>query len=188
MTFLKSPGQQLDTKIRRFMEGRFHHDFSTVKVHADLLAHSSAREVGARAYSVGADVVFGEGEYVPGKASTIALVAHELAHVVQSSDARPNKTVEFDKDLRAEKEASDAAKIALNDADGSPKLTPAVSALRRFPSSDHPAEPDKGACWRGQDTTPQVIGQRAHRAIQADVRTLRSCLRRRNTCNCGPGC
>jgi hypothetical protein len=80
---LRSPGRQLDPKTRSFMESRFGHDFSHVRVHADAQASESARAVGARAYTVGRDVVFGSGEYAPATRGGQQLLAHELTHVVQ---------------------------------------------------------------------------------------------------------
>src|SRR6266705_1308953 len=62
---LGSPGQPLDAQTRAFMEPRFGHDFSSVRVHADAKAAESARAVNALAYAAGRDLVFGEGEYVP---------------------------------------------------------------------------------------------------------------------------
>jgi hypothetical protein len=59
------------------------HDFSEVRVHTDARAAESARAVGARAYAVGRDVVFGAGQYAPGGREGRRLMAHELAHVVQ---------------------------------------------------------------------------------------------------------
>ena len=61
---VSSTGQPLDPSTRAFMEQRFGHDFSRVKVHTDAKAMKSSQEVNARAYTVGSDVVFGEGEYV----------------------------------------------------------------------------------------------------------------------------
>src|SRR5262245_65918891 len=58
---LASPGQPLDVTTRSFMEPRFGHDFSRVRVHADARASESARVVSALAYTVGRDVVFGAG-------------------------------------------------------------------------------------------------------------------------------
>jgi hypothetical protein len=80
---LRSPGQQLDATTRAFMEPRFGQDFSGVRVHSDRAAAESARDVNARAYTVGRDVVFGDGSYAPGTNDGRRLLAHELAHVVQ---------------------------------------------------------------------------------------------------------
>jgi hypothetical protein len=80
---LNSPGQPLDAQTRGFMEPRFGHDFSQVRVHSDARATESAQAVNALAYTVGRDVVFGKGEYEPGTSEGRRLLAHELTHVVQ---------------------------------------------------------------------------------------------------------
>jgi len=80
---LSSSGQPLDTETRSFMEPRFGHDFSQVRVHADERAAESAQAVNALAYTVGSDVVFGPGEYTPTTSKGKRLLAHELTHVVQ---------------------------------------------------------------------------------------------------------
>jgi hypothetical protein len=85
---LRSHGQPLDAGTRAYMEPRFGHDFSGVRVHTDLRAAKSAQEVNALAYTVGRDVVFGAGEYAPGTTKGSRLLAHELAHVVQQAGSR----------------------------------------------------------------------------------------------------
>ena len=85
-------GQPLPLPVKAFFEPRFGHDFSRVRVHTDARAAASARAVGAQAYTVGRDVVFGAGQYAPGTSAGNRLLAHELAHVVQQSrqpDAPP---------------------------------------------------------------------------------------------------
>jgi len=82
---LNSPGQSLDPDTLAFMESRFGHDFSQVRLHTDAKAAESAQSVNARAYTVGQDVVFGERRYAPGKREGRRLIAHELAHTVQQS-------------------------------------------------------------------------------------------------------
>jgi hypothetical protein len=82
---LRSPGEALDAKTRAFMEPRFGHDFGQVRVHSDAKAAQSARAINAWAYTVGARVIFGDGQYAPHLATGQRLIAHELAHVVQQS-------------------------------------------------------------------------------------------------------
>jgi Domain of unknown function (DUF4157) len=65
---------------------RRYYDFSQVRVHADAGAAESARAVGARAYTVGSDVVFGAGEYAPDTEAGRSLLAHELTHVLQQRE------------------------------------------------------------------------------------------------------
>lgn len=84
---LASPGRPLDSSTRAFMEGRFGHDFGRVRVHTDARAAESARAVDALAYTVGADIVFGAGQYAPSTSAGRALLAHELTHVLQGGGA-----------------------------------------------------------------------------------------------------
>jgi len=80
---LRSPGRPLDAATSAFMEPRFGHDFSHVRVHSDSQATESARAVNALAYTVGRDIVFGVGQYAPHTSAGQHLLAHELAHAVQ---------------------------------------------------------------------------------------------------------
>ncbi len=84
---LTATGRPLDAGTRAFMEPRFGHDFSEVRVHTGALAEESARAVGARAYTVGRDIVFAGGEHAPENPLGRRLLAHELSHVVQQGAA-----------------------------------------------------------------------------------------------------
>jgi hypothetical protein len=80
---LARPGRPLDADTRDFMESRFGSDFAAVRVHDDSAAGASARDVDAHAFTVGQDIVFGDGQYQPHSDSGRHLLAHELAHTVQ---------------------------------------------------------------------------------------------------------
>jgi len=80
---LAGDGAPLEPATRQFMESRFGHDFGSVRIHADAQAAASAQSVGARAYTVGEDLVFNRGQYEPATPAGRHLLAHELAHVVQ---------------------------------------------------------------------------------------------------------
>jgi len=82
---LSSPGQPLGADLRAFMEPRFGHDFSQVRVHTNANAAESARAVNALAYTVGRDVVFGAGQYAPITYAGRQLIAHELTHTIQQA-------------------------------------------------------------------------------------------------------
>jgi hypothetical protein len=84
---LSSSGQSLDTATRSFMETRFGYDFGKVRIHTDRQAAASTRTVNALAYTIGQDVVFGEGQYAPQTLQGRRLLAHELTHVVQQNGA-----------------------------------------------------------------------------------------------------
>jgi peptidoglycan hydrolase-like protein with peptidoglycan-binding domain len=76
-------GAPLDTVARGRMERAFGFDFGSVRVHTDTRAVSLAARLGARAFTTGKDIAFASGEYKPGDILGEALIAHELAHVVQ---------------------------------------------------------------------------------------------------------
>jgi outer membrane protein OmpA-like peptidoglycan-associated protein len=132
---LHSPGRPLDPPTRAFFEPRFGHDFSKVRVHADALAAESARAVGALAYTLGPDVVFGAGQYAPTTDAGRSLIAHELTHVVQQRglappEAVPPLQVQDVADDR-EHEASATAARVMEDALGVPRIGADRRQLRR---------------------------------------------------------
>jgi hypothetical protein len=86
---VRRPGAGLDRASRAFMEARFGHDFSHVRVHADADAARSASAISARAYTIGDHVVFGPDAYAPDSDAGRRLLAHELTHVVQQGHAPP---------------------------------------------------------------------------------------------------
>ena len=107
---LQSSGQALDAQTRAQMEPRLGHDFSRVRIHTDARAAESAREVNALAYTMERDIVFNTGQYAPHSRAGQTLIAHELAHVVQQSNAgttnasaisQPNDPFERDADRAA---------------------------------------------------------------------------------------
>jgi Domain of unknown function (DUF4157) len=91
---LGSPGEPLDAETRAFMEPRFGYDFSRVRVHNDARAAESAIAINALAYTLGGDLVFGVGRYAPRSGEGQRLLAHELMHVVQQSQARNNPGIQ----------------------------------------------------------------------------------------------
>ncbi len=82
---LSSPGQPIDLETRAFMEPRFGHDFSRVRIHTDERAAESAKAVSAHAYTVGTNIAFAHGRYAAQTPAGRRLLAHELTHVVQQN-------------------------------------------------------------------------------------------------------
>lgn len=81
-------GRPLDSSTKSRMESAFGHDFSHVRLHTDASAASLSTQLDARAFTLGRDVAFAAGEYQPGTLVGDALMAHELAHVVQQGAAQ----------------------------------------------------------------------------------------------------
>lgn len=76
---LDSPGRPLDGETRAFIESRFGHNFSQVRVHTDARAAEAAQMVNARAFTVGKEVVLNPGQGALRTAAGLRLLAHELA-------------------------------------------------------------------------------------------------------------
>ena len=111
-----SSGQPLDSSARAWMEPRFGHDFSQVRIHTGPRAVEAAEAFNARAFTFGLNVVFGHGQYSPQSDNGRTLLAHELAHVVQQRATRrcsPRKS---------------QASLALEDTAPRVQRTPAVPA------------------------------------------------------------
>jgi hypothetical protein len=82
-------GRPLPSGVRSFFEPRFGHDFSQVRIHTGPEASESAASINARAFTYGSHIVFGAGEQQPESTPGRKLLAHELVHVVQQSNAAP---------------------------------------------------------------------------------------------------
>jgi hypothetical protein len=108
---LASSGRPLDTTTRNFMEDRFGHDFSEVRVHTDSRAAESAQAVSAKAYTVGQNVVFGKDHYSPATGEGMRLFAHELAHVIQQGKSGQTSLPSLSQDSPGEQEADRAASL-----------------------------------------------------------------------------
>jgi len=121
---LRSIGQPLDPAARAFMESRFRHDFSRVRVHSDTTATQSARVMRARAYTIGRDVILPQTDFAPHDLRGLKLLAHELAHVIQQERGGSVPAIssgaahEREADLAAESVITEGAHVTVNYATG----------------------------------------------------------------------
>lgn len=80
----RSAGQPLPGNVRARMEQAFGGvDLSGVRVHTGPEAQALARSIHARAFATGNDVFFNQGQFDPHSPRGLALLAHELTHVLQ---------------------------------------------------------------------------------------------------------
>jgi hypothetical protein len=89
-------GRALPASERSFMEPRVGRRLDSIRIHTGPEGASLARELNARAFSVGNDIAFASGEFQPGTASGRRLLAHEIAHVIQErggSELQPTPRV-----------------------------------------------------------------------------------------------
>jgi hypothetical protein len=83
----RTGGRPLDAGTRARFAAATGRDVPGVRVHDDAEAAESARALGARAYTIGSEVVFGAGAFAPQTSGGQRLLAHELTHVIQQRDA-----------------------------------------------------------------------------------------------------
>ncbi len=90
-------------------------DLGDVRVHTGDRSVQAAEQVQARAYTLGADIHFGAGQYRPGTPEGDHLIAHELAHSVQQRQggSPQGKLTIGSVDDAAETEADRAATAAI---------------------------------------------------------------------------
>jgi hypothetical protein len=83
---IESNGKPIDKETQKYMGSKFEWDFSNVRVHSSDKARESAKKIDAQAYTVGNNIVFGEGHEPDGSTEGRSLLAHELTHVVQQQN------------------------------------------------------------------------------------------------------
>lgn len=76
-------GSPLPETTRSFFEPRFGTDFSHVRVHTDSQAAETAKSINAKAFTVGPNIAFANGQYAPESGPGKQLLAHELTHTIQ---------------------------------------------------------------------------------------------------------
>ncbi|HSZ25471.1 MAG TPA: DUF4157 domain-containing protein [Cytophagaceae bacterium] len=105
----------LEGEVQAKMENSFGQDFSNVKIYKDS---GSAKDMNAKAYTKGTDIHFAPGAYHPDSKEGLALIGHELTHVVQQREGRVGpeevhgKGLEINQDVGLEKEADEVGKLA----------------------------------------------------------------------------
>ncbi|MGB5618365.1 MAG: DUF4157 domain-containing protein [Desulfobacterales bacterium] len=76
-------GTPLPAAQRAFFETRLGDDFGSVRIHTQPQSAHLARELHARAFTMGNDIVFDQDQYAPQTREGRRLLAHELVHVRQ---------------------------------------------------------------------------------------------------------
>src|SRR5688572_21918996 len=105
---LSGKGQSLSSHANYFFSSRMGYDFSNVKLHTDKKAAESAKDINAKAYTIGNNIVFNEGQYNTDSAEGKKLMAHELAHIVQQDNNNIKRAPGDKHDLTSATLAGDA--------------------------------------------------------------------------------
>jgi hypothetical protein len=139
-------GQQLPMSVQKEFGPRLGHDLSQVRIHTSAAAHTAVASVGARAFTLGRDLVFGAGEFAPGAAEGRRLIAHELVHWVQQG-GRVDRVQRL---LKIDAPASDDKTTAI------PQMTPLLGKL--CPDFDVDAKSGDVTAKSGSDCAKGTFG------------------------------
>jgi hypothetical protein len=106
------PGRPLESHVRSRMESAFGGSFGHVRLHTDAVAARINSNLAARAFTVGGDIAFADGEYRPGTIAGDLLLAHELAHTRQQA-GKGGPAAAFGATDHAAEQAADRAALAM---------------------------------------------------------------------------
>jgi hypothetical protein len=76
-------GTPVPDDLRASLGPLFGTDFADVRLHDDATSHATARDVEARAFTLGQHIHFGAGEFRPKEREGRQILAHELTHTLQ---------------------------------------------------------------------------------------------------------
>ncbi len=136
----RSKGRALDPATRSSMEHAFGHEFGNVRIHHDQQAVQS---LGARAFTLGSNIVTGAPMSVSQQPGATSLLAHELTHVVQQRN-RLGSAIQ--------PRASHAAEAEANRAERAVSLGRPVGAVSSQPLSVARQDLDTGLTSDGGTT------------------------------------
>jgi Domain of unknown function (DUF4157) len=128
-------------------------DLSHVAIHTDAESAAEARELGARAYTVGQNVHFGAGRFEPGTAEGKRLIAHELVHTLQQRDAPASGA----HDVSSAEDASEREATAL----AGPLAAGVASRVTQRPGRQLARDDEEKLDFEPKKWDPQFIGHRA---------------------------
>jgi uncharacterized protein DUF4157 len=173
---LKGSGEKLPGSARANAEQRFGQDLSHVRVHASEKAAASASSVGALAYSVGPDIVFGAGQFAPSTKTGEKLLTHELAHSVQQPQRYTGGDLQVDDPASPAEREAEAASRDLD----SPSIRIASTPNTIHRQTDPPAAGTTPADFGISLVVVDHGAGDAHAAAEAKLQEIYGHLRRAN--------
>ncbi len=100
----RGKGHQLDSKTNSYMSSRFGVDFDHIRIHNDSRAAEMNEGINAKAFTIGNDIYFNEGQYYPGSDEGKHLLAHELTHVLQQGQSQAVSIIQRERELDSTEE------------------------------------------------------------------------------------
>ncbi|MCB0429849.1 MAG: DUF4157 domain-containing protein [Flavobacteriales bacterium] len=92
-------GRSMDQTTHREMSTKMGADFNGVRIHTDQKAAGLSQQLGARAFTVGNDIYFNQGQYNPASHQGKHLLAHELTHTIQQKGLQRKRIQKSDFDV-----------------------------------------------------------------------------------------
>ncbi len=166
-------GSPLPGDVRERFESSLGADLSAVRVHTGADSVAAASAVGAKAYAVGNDIHFNEGNYAPADPFGLHLLAHEVAHTQQQAGgtATPQYKLEVSSAGDAAEVEADRAADAM--VSGAAAIVGGSSGLHRWSIAGAEKSLDKGL-----DTASRAViagkMQTAAGTAQANQATINS--------------
>ena len=157
-------GTALDAAVAKLMQTVLGAAFDNVRVHTGPDAAEAARLLGARAFTLGNHIFFGDGQYAPGTDAGDRLLRHELTHVVQHArgELAAGGEVEVAHESSAVEREARAAEDRARPAPAAPLVIPdrgvpgAAGVIARAPD---PAAPAGGASGAPKEWKLKLLGQ-----------------------------
>lgn len=173
----RGSGHNLDSGVRKQMEGALGADFSGVRVHVDAQADSLNRNLNARAFTTGSDIFFSQNAYQPGNSTGRELIAHELTHVVQQDGDKVRRamTVSHPEDAH-EVEAEETARAVMQtetssvnreDAADQTSLSASRSSAQRQPEVPKEEDEEKHKHLTAMKADRSVFSDQMHKGRQS---------------------
>ncbi|KAA3664425.1 MAG: DUF4157 domain-containing protein [Chloroflexi bacterium] len=132
-------------------------DFGGVRVHTDAQSDQLTQSIQAKAFTTGQDLFFRQGAYQPESRGGQALIAHELAHVVQQNREAVIKRPETNQTVRPE-EKNGPQQIMAN------VMQRKQTIQRLVPGDPLPTEAEEREAFR-QTHNHQYVGSPANKRI-----------------------
>lgn len=163
----KGSAQPIPPALRAQFERGFGHDFSRVRIFATGASAEAVRAAGSRAVTWGSDIALAPGHWSPGTAAGRALLAHELAHVVQQAgEARPrleHKTLDEEIDDELAKHTKDPKGLDPNHPDYAMNLQSygfSITHDKAMNLLEEPKDPKAKAAWKRNFQKTEKLAER----------------------------
>jgi hypothetical protein len=184
---LLGQGKPMGLEVQRRMEDLLGRDLSQVVIHDTRQAGAIAERLGAEAFTVGPRIFAAPDGFNPGTPRGLALLAHELAHVVQQT--RPSPAPAVDASWRGEPTTPVAFEAPLTGQPRGLSSAPTAAMVQMQTTEASDAEPDametqaRAAEEAVQGTArepagvgavdPHRVAERVYRLMQEDLRLER---------------